>query len=302
MRSRNYTLRLVAVATTVLVGLLVGEGGAAASHSLGSRATDQHASSTAPRAAPGVSASDPLWGVDTASYAYDVLGPTEKLFGKPQVFGRYVTTNKSCNGNGLSGEEVSDLFRAGISIFLIDYSAGCGTPYMMTGPQGTAEAKAAAVAAAKLGVPKGVGIFEDVEWNDEITTAYMSAFYGELSSLGYLPGFYAQTSNTATAHRWFLDSYCTLATGADPAIQSSLYWASAPTQTDETGRGEMPAFDPNTFTSCASDPPQVVGWQYARVYDNPKRIDIDTDEWASTEGLWEAPADGDFLDCGGKIF
>ncbi len=250
------------------------------------------------------------WGIDTASYVYDVLAGTEHEYGKPSVFVRYVTTYPACNGHGLTGTEASDLFRAGISLVLLDGTAQClwgTTP--LTGPEGTEAGDDAVRAAEAIGAPAGVALYEDVEFDAQPSAAFLGAYASAVADAGYHPGFYAQTLNPADSY--FDDAFCAALT-SEPQVRTALYWASAPSYNElagQHGRSNMPAWAPDTIQCAAASlpvgvtPPATVAWQYARVgpvHDPP--VNIDMDEFMGTTGLWSPPAEGSFVEAAGQLY
>jgi hypothetical protein len=269
-----------------------------------------HPPAPAGRAGSGPSHASPWWGVDSASYAYDVLPGTEHIYGTPQVFGRYVTSYANCNGHGLTPAEVSYLFQAGIPIFLIDGTAECkvrpGQTY--TAAEGTAAGQAAVDAAEALGVPAGVAIYEDIEYDKLVTPAFLVAYYDYVSSNShYLPGFYGQTTNPDPADEHFDTAFCQAA-GTDPSIVDALYWASGPANKDgRTGPSTMPPYEPGEFhcsPAVTATLPSPTSWQYAWQYGpvGPGGVNVDTDEVVSTVGLWMPPADGSFVESAGQLY
>jgi hypothetical protein len=235
----------------------------------------------------------PLWGVDSASYVQSVLPATEAEYGKPQFFARYISNNLACNGHGLSAADAHALLSGGIDIALFDYTAGCNQTnwQVKTTVQGQKAAMTAVDAAEAIGVPAGVALYEDFEFDAPVTSDFLEGYADWVAKNSkYLPGFY---SNSGAIVR---SAVCSSL--SDPNVANALYWASNPLYPPgRTSAQNMPAWDPGQLTcpgEKAGTPPQATGWQYARD-DSTLPPNVDTDEYMGTTGLWLAPANGSFV-------
>jgi hypothetical protein len=240
----------------------------------------------------------PLWGVDSASYVDQVLPATEADYGKPQFFGRYVSTNLACNGHGLTAADAHALFGSGIAVALLDFSAGCNPTNWKaaTAADGTDAAMTAVHAAEAIGVPAGVGLFEDFEFNVPVSAAFVQAYTNWIAANShYQPGFY--TSSVATD---VLPAICSSLSDAN--VARALIWASNPLYpVGRTSAANMPPFKPDEIScpkkSGVPSPPLATAWQYGRNYSGgvPIPPNVDTDEWMGTKGLWLPPVNGSFV-------
>jgi hypothetical protein len=240
----------------------------------------------------------PLWGVDSASYVQSVLPPTEAEYGKPQFFARYISNNVACNGHGLSAADAHALLSAGIDIALFDYTAGCNQTnwHVTTTAQGEKAAMTAVDAAEAIGVPAGVALYEDFEFDAPVTSDFLEGYADWVAKNSkYLPGFYSNSGALVRA------AVCSSL--SDPNVASALYWASNPLYPPgRTSAQNMPGWDPGQL-NCSGEQagtppaPQATGWQYARddSTGTPLPPNIDTDEYMGTTGLWRPPANGSFV-------
>lgn len=254
-------------------------------------------SATASRGLLATSATPRLWGVDSASFVADVLPATEAKYGRPHFFGRYISTNPQCNGNGLSAADVQHLFSVGIALALLDYTDGCQAFnfHVTSQSDGVNAAKRAIASAQAMHVPAGIALFEDIEFDAPVTTAFLEGYADWMAGHSrYVPGFYASVSkNTTQNQSAFNDAMC--GGLADPNVEHALFWASNPLSTlGRTSAKRMPPFAPEQVSCRAptpNPPPKAMAWQYGR--DNatgpPQPPNIDTDEWIGTTGLWIPP-------------
>ena len=212
-----------------------------------------------------------VWGVDTASSVDQAfLQCVKKNYGAPTVFGRYLET-KGDVSVGLTKEEVVLLHQQGIKILPIFNHFKEAVGY----DRGVAEAKEAIAYAQKLGIPKGVAIFADIEPTYPVDEAFIRGWVDTLASSPYKPGIYGvltPDSKLSTAYQ--------AAASKNKNLQTqTILWSSNP-DPGVTAKNKAPAFQPGAPKNIT-----ISIWQYGI---DGKSCNIDTNLIQSTvlDQLW----------------
>lgn len=101
----------------------------------------------------------------------------EEKHGKPVVFGRYLETKEGVS-IGVTKEEAAFLQKQGIKVIPIFNHFTDATSY----ERGVAEAKEAISYAKKLGIPKGVAIFADIEPKYPVDEAFIRGWVDTMAA------------------------------------------------------------------------------------------------------------------------
>lgn len=124
------------------------------------------------------------WGVDTADYAWNVLGRAQQAYGTtPGWWGRYLPND------AITPAEVAWLHQRGIAILALwngenDQTVAWGYVY------GKQQAEAACDAWAALGAPKGIAIVVDVEQPWPVSGVFLQGWLDGCHGRGYIGGAY----------------------------------------------------------------------------------------------------------------
>lgn len=210
-----------------------------------------------------------VWGVDTvdvitSAFWSSVVGAD----GTPSVVGRYLVGPYTA----LSSTEASDIHSDGASIVLLDDPS---ITTLTSGTNGTSIADKAATEARDIGGPSGTAIYLDVEPSDTTSVLFLTNWYAAISSSGYTPGFY---ENSTSGNTSFEGSFCSTST----TVQDGSYLYS---QEYQSGSSYAETSAPGTFApqfrGCETGG-QMSGWQYLIDQGSPN---VDVDEYA-TSGVW----------------
>ncbi|WP_342042674.1 glycoside hydrolase domain-containing protein [Bacillus sp. OTU2372] len=189
-----------------------------------------------------------VWGVDTASNVDQAfLQCVKENYGAPSVFGRYLET-KGDVSMGLTKEEVDLLHRQGIKILPIFNHFIEAVGY----DKGAAEAKEAIAYAQKIGIPKGVAIFADIEPTYPVDEAFIRGWVNTLASSPYKPGIYGVITTDSE-----LSAAYQAAVSKDKKVQrETVLWSSNP-DPGVTAKNKAPAFQPGAPKNI-----NISIWQY----------------------------------------
>jgi hypothetical protein len=212
-----------------------------------------------------------VWGVDTASSVDQAfLQCVKKNYGAPTVFGRYLET-KGDISIGLTKEEVALLHQQGIKILPIFNHFKEAVGY----DRGVAEAKEAIAYAQKLGIPKGVAIFADIEPTYPVDEAFIRGWVDTLASSPYKPGIYG----VLTPDSKLSAAYQAAASKNKNLKTQTILWSSNP-DPGVTAKNKAPAFQPGAPKNIT-----ISIWQYGI---DGKSCNIDTNLIQSTvlDQLW----------------
>ena len=225
------------------------------------------------------------WGVDssgpiTASALANVRG-WYRGRPHPQFWGRYLR-----GGYAVSRAELAFARSHHIVVYLIvddrncsqcGGSDSCGND--RTATQARSDAVAAARAARRLGIPRGVVLFKDIEQvsscRGEPTAAYLLAWYHSLSRTRYRTGFYGN----AFRQYWdFPVAYCAAVArsrqfAGDVVLDMNEPEPQLGAPPGRIGPGTAPAFHPDV-PACAP-PGATVIWQYGESIDPGNLTDVD---------------------------
>jgi hypothetical protein len=212
-----------------------------------------------------------VWGVDTASSVDQAfLQCVKDNYGAPTVFGRYLET-KGDVSIGLSKEEVNLLHQQGIKILPIFNHFKEAIGY----DRGVAEAKEAIAYAQKIGIPKGVVIFADIEPTYPVDEAFIRGWVETLSSSPYKPGIYGVFTPGSK-----LSAAFQAAASKNKNIQGqTILWSSNP-DPGVSAKNKAPAFQPGAPKNI-----KISIWQYGI---DGEACNIDTNLIQSTvlDKLW----------------
>lgn len=190
------------------------------------------------------------WGVDSAQTVTNQLyNCVTENFGKPDFWGRYVTTVPKA-AEGLTSSEISFLHQNGIKILPI-YS---GFKEALGYRNGQIAARNAIFHAQRLGVPKNVFIFANVENFFPVDEAWIRGWVEVFYPSGYRPGFYHDPVKGG-----FSSAFCSAAKINNQVEIQSVLWSAEP-ELKPSKKAEAPAFDP-TKPPCSAN---VWAWQYGR--------------------------------------
>jgi hypothetical protein len=212
-----------------------------------------------------------IWGVDSAEKVtkrlYDC---TLQHFGKPEYWGRYLTTVPNAS-DGLTKEEILLLHNSGTRVLPIYNNFRDATGYQA----GKIIAQNAVFHAKRLGFPKGKVLFANVERFFKVDEAWIRGYVDAMYPSGYKPGFYHDPVKGT-----FTGAYCAAAKTNDKVSVQSILWSAEP-EYGATKKRDAPAYQP-AKVSC---PGNVWGWQYGR---DAAQCPIDTNliEQRLFEMLW----------------
>ena len=224
------------------------------------------------------------WAVDsTVPLSADSLANVRRYYRghpTPVAWGRYLTGSFA-----LRRSEITFARRHGIALYLLmpdDNCSGCGGGDTCgndrTPAQASQDADKAIRAARRLGLPRGVALFKDVEevtgCHGELTAAYLRAWYRVASRSEYRAGFYG---NSTTQSYDFPRAYCQ-AVRADPAFASVMLAQDEPEPALGAARGTIgprnaPRFAPNR-PSCVPRAAVRI-WQYGESVSSANVTDVD---------------------------
>lgn len=212
-----------------------------------------------------------LWGVDSGvSVNDDLYNCVISNFSKPKFWGRYLTTIPNVN-EGLSPGEITYLHKKGIKVMPIynDFKQAIGYR------QGQTVARNAIFNAQRLGFPKNIFIFANVEKFFKVDEAWIRGYVDTFYPSGYRPGFYHDPTEGA-----FAEAFCTAANANEKVRIQSVLWSAQP-EPGPTDEKEAPEFAPS-MPPCKAN---VWGWQYARdIKECP--IDINLLDQRVYDNLW----------------
>jgi hypothetical protein len=191
-----------------------------------------------------------IWGVDSSTNAtktvYDCVLTN---FGKPDFWGRYLVTVPGAS-EGLTQEEIELLHNSGTKVLPIYNKFTEARGYR----QGRVIAQNAAFHAKRLGAPKGVMLFANVERFFEVDESWIRGYVDAMYSTDYKLGFYADPVQGN-----FSRAYCQAVENNPRVAQQAVIWSAEP-EPGPTPRREAPTFNP-AKPPCNAN---VWGWQYGR--------------------------------------
>ncbi|WP_134686605.1 glycoside hydrolase domain-containing protein [Brevibacillus migulae] len=191
-----------------------------------------------------------VWGVDSAAHVTaDLYQCVLRNFGKPRVWGRYLTTVPNAS-EGLTPAEINFIHRQGIKILPIynQFRAAVGFQ------RGQIVARNAVFHARRLRAPKGITLFANVERFFDIDEAWIRGWVDAMYPSGYRPGIYCDPVRGD-----FRNAYCQAVAKDRRVAQQAVLWSAEP-EPGVTREENAPAFQP-VKPPCAAT---VYGWQYGR--------------------------------------
>ncbi len=191
-----------------------------------------------------------IWGVDSAtavtSEGYNCV---MNNLGKPAFWGRYVTTVPKV-ADGLSKTEILFLHKNGIKILPIYSAFKEAVGYQ----KGQITARNAIYNAQRLGVPKNVFIFANIEHFFSVDEAWIRGWIDTFYPSGYRPGFYHDPVKGD-----FSAAYCQAVKKSEKVGIQSVLWSAEP-EVGTTKKVKVPKYAP-AKPPCQAN---TWAWQYGR--------------------------------------
>lgn len=170
----------------------------------------------------------------------------------PNFYGRYINGD-----NCLTKEEIDFIHRKGCKIAVIYYDNGI----KHTGEQGVSIAEKAIIQAKRLYVSKGTTIFLEIGENDTTSRDFMREYAKSLISVGYTPGFKANTDA-----RYGFDREFSRGMQTDRGVfEQCLIWAVSPTIREYNSITTSHLIHPDNwlpYTPSAIRRSEIAIWQY----------------------------------------
>lgn len=202
---------------------------------------------------------DVIWGVDSAAKATEELYRCVTLnFGIPDVWGRYLNTIENVS-EGLTKEEISFLKGKGVKILPIynNFREAVGRQ------AGRVSAQNAIFNAQRLGIPKDVFIFANVERFFDVDANWIIGWAEMFYESSYRPGIYHDPTEGP-----FSQAFCEALETSKVVKEQIVLWSAEP-EVGATKKADFPAFKPTT-PQCGGN---VWAWQYGR---DAKACPVDT--------------------------
>jgi hypothetical protein len=189
-----------------------------------------------------------VWGVDSASLTTeDLLACVRENLGDPEVWGRYLGTNKGVS-YGLTEDEIDLLHSNEINILVIWNHFTDGTGY----ENGQNEATEAVETARELGIPEGVALFANVEPIYPIDSEFIQGWHAVVSESEYNSGIYGIFDPSEELYAAF-----EAAAEEDSSIMDTMFvWTAAPNE-GITTEENAPEYNPDYPEGAL-----IGGWQY----------------------------------------
>jgi hypothetical protein len=222
---------------------------------------------------------DVLWGVDSVeTITQAFLDEISTTYGKPDFFGRYLGGDY-----GMTADEVAIAHNNDIQILVVDQSFGPTSTDLLGYDYGKDAAENAINNAQALGIPDGVAIFANVEYNSIIDSGWIEGWFDTLTASIYVPGYYANPvyNNPDNPDLDFESAYCEAVSLNSQLGTDAIIW----TNQDSLGvssKAEAPAWAP-IGPACNPSAP-VLAWQYGLA--DGSSPNVDTNLALSTLPLW----------------
>ena len=141
---------------------------------------------------------------------------------------RYVSLGSSESSGDLTTKEAKDVLKAGLALMPVQHVRKDG--WSPSGSLGTTYGKNAGQHAAKIGFPKGVNLWMDLEGVSSSASAksvidYANNWYASVSRAGYTPGVYIGSKSKLTGSQLYYN------------LKFQHYWKSGSTVPDVAVRG-----------------------------------------------------------------
>jgi hypothetical protein len=200
-----------------------------------------------------------VWGVNSSiPVDQELYESVRNKFGSPKFWGRYLTERANLS-SGLSKEEINFIRSKGIKILPI-YN-------VITEAVGYEEARVAArnavYHARRLGFPKNIALFANVEHFYKVDAEWITGWVETLLPSGYRSGFYHDSVKGD-----FSQAYCQAVQQNNEVAVQGLLWSAEP-ETGATSERKAPRFNP-AKPNCKAN---VWVWQYGQ---DAKKCPIDT--------------------------
>ncbi|WP_096199138.1 glycoside hydrolase domain-containing protein [Bacillus sp. FJAT-45350] len=201
-----------------------------------------------------------LWGVDSAAaVSEDLYNCVIENFGKPEYWGRYLTTVPNVS-DGITSDEVARLRGNGIRILPIYNVFREAVGYR----QGKITANNSVFQARRLGIPTGSVIFANVEHFFNVDEGWIRGWVDAFYPSGYLPGFYHDPVQGN-----FSSAFCEAVENNEQVRIQSILWSAEP-EPGTTSKQNRPRRFAPASVQCEAN---VWGWQYGR---DAEQCPIDT--------------------------
>jgi hypothetical protein len=190
------------------------------------------------------------WGVDSAQHVTEDLFQCVALtFGYPVFWGRYLVRVPRVS-EGLTKQEISLIHSKGVRILPIynDFREARG--YL----QGAAAANDAVYHAGRLGIPKGILLFANIEKFFPVDAEWIQGWTEGIHASGYYSGIYHDPVTGG-----FQEAFCNGAKENERVITYTVLWSAQP-ETEPSGPWNLPSFQPQS-PDCGGN---VWLWQYSR--------------------------------------
>lgn len=199
-----------------------------------------------------------VWGVDSAAVVNDTLYKCVLKLGAPVFWGRYLSRVEGVS-EGLTRLEIIFLRSKGIKIVPIynDFKSATGTQ------NGQIAARNAIYHAKRLGIPKDVVLFANIEDFFKVDANWLLAWKNTIFPSGYRVGFYSNSINGD-----FGKAYCEAVSRDKQVGIQTIIWSSWP-RPGTSKRSSAPKFSPS-MPNCKSN---TWAWQYGR---DAKECPVDT--------------------------
>ena len=227
-----------------------------------------------------------LWGVDscralTSGASSDGLlyAQVYDYYGKPDFWGRYLTSTYNCPG--ISSTEIAAAANRHMGILPIydDYDCSAVHGY----DSALRYANEASAAAANLGIPQGTGLAVDIEppgpycpGAANVDAGFITGWYDGITLANYAPLYYGN----GTAGSEFGSAWCRAATDRPEIAANSYLWSFEPSLLGRFTKARSPEYWPEV-PGC---PANVAAWQYA--LSSGSKPDVDSDQATSKLPLW----------------
>lgn len=190
------------------------------------------------------------WGVDSAAkVTREAYNCVLRNFGKPDFWGRYLTTVPNAS-EGLNQEEIELLHNSGTRILPIYNQFRSATGRQ----NGVIVARNAIFHARRLGIPEGKVLFANVERFFPVDSEWILGYVDTFFPSGYKPGIYHDPVEGN-----FSNAYCQAASRNARVSDQLILWSAEP-DPGVTKRRNAPAYQPSS-PPCKAN---VWVWQYGR--------------------------------------
>jgi hypothetical protein len=190
------------------------------------------------------------WGVDSAQKVTDELFQcVVRNFGYPKFWGRYLVRVPGVS-EGLTKQEISFIRGKGVKILPIYNSFREATGYR----QGRVAASNAVFNARRLGIPKGVPLFANVERFFQVDDEWIKGWTDVMFTSGYKSGIY----NDPTEGGFNL-AFCNAVKEDSKVKIQNILWSAEP-DLKPSGPQNLPKYNPKS-PNCGGN---VWAWQYSR--------------------------------------